>query len=102
MGVEDHTYIWVKDQGWVPKSKLKPITYKTAGAWNKPLTSKSLGVHPSQAGEFNEMARKFGNRGVYYDESGTCHFESRGARNLEMKRRGKMDMDAGYGDHAGR
>ena len=68
-------------------------------AYNRPLRSRSLGVHSSQAAEFNERARIRGNTGVYYDPaSGDCYFSSRRARKDEAKARGVVDLDGGYGD----
>lgn len=68
-------------------------------AYNRPLESRSAGVHSSQAAEFNEAARKAGNTGVYYDpKTGNASFSSRGARRREIARRGLRDLDGGYGD----
>lgn len=71
-------------------------------AWNKPLRSFFGGVHPSQAKEFTEEARKNGNTGVYYTRNGDLVAETRRAYNAELKRRGLFNKDAGYGDYAGR
>lgn len=68
-------------------------------AYNRPLESRSAGVHSTQAAEFNEAARKAGITGVYYDpKTGNPSFESRGARRRELSRRGLRDLDGGYGD----
>lgn len=68
-------------------------------AYNRPLRSRSAGVHSSQAAEFNQAAKQAGIAGVYYDpKTGDAFFESRGARRREIARRGLRDLDGGYGD----
>ena len=71
-------------------------------AYNRPLSSFAATLpSPGQAAKFNEEARAAGIAGVNYDmKTGECTFDSRGARNDEMKRRGLFDKDAGYGDKA--
>jgi hypothetical protein len=74
----------------------------TTLAYNRPLPSLAASLpNPGQAKKFNEDARADGIVGVNYDmETGQCTFESRGARNAELTRRGIFDKDAGYGDKA--
>lgn len=88
-------------QRYVTQDERIPVPGDRVGnlAFNRPLVSRSAGVHSSQAGEFNEAARRDGNAGVYYDpKTGNAHFESRAARRKELKRRGMRDNDGGYGD----
>jgi hypothetical protein len=75
---------------------------------HKPLQSITLGCHSSQIKEFNDRIKKDGRRGVRYvphprgiEYGGVAEFTSRRGRNEEMKKRNKMDGDAGYGDWAG-
>jgi len=67
----------------------------------KPLESVGLGVHRTQATEFNEMYRDAGISGAMHKEDGTLVLESRQARNKVLKLRGCRDNDAGYGDWGG-
>lgn len=68
----------------------------------RPLVSRSIGVHPSQARRFTEEARRAGIKGVEYcPKTGVATFTSRGARKRECIRRGKHDQDGGYGDACG-
>lgn len=108
MSCADHTYVYVKGEGWVRKSELMlrcvcessaPMTNK---AYSKELKSRALSVHRVQAKDYNEMAKSRGITGVRWADDGTCYFSSRRGRNDWMRATGRMDMDAGYGDHAGR
>ena len=75
----------------IKSERQKKLTY--------PMVSMSLGVHSSQAAEFNEQARR--NRtGAEYRADGTCVLSSRHARKRECATRGVFDQDAGYGDQA--
>lgn len=92
----DEGYRWVDEPQPAP-----PVRHGATYTEAKPLKSRALSVHSSQADHFNEMAARHGISGVHYDSKGTCWFTSRYARNEVMKRRGTCDMDAGYGDYAG-
>jgi hypothetical protein len=55
---------------------------------------------------FNEMSRKNNTGGRYVPDPRNPNFavlecDSRGARNRELKLRGKFDKNAGFGDFAG-
>ena len=107
MSNPDFTEVFVPGKGWVKKSKLNPPPAPTKGpqtsmAYNRELRSRATSVHKDQAAEYNEWAQSHGISGVRWDDKGDCYFSSRGARNEVMRRRGLMDMDAGYGDHSGR
>lgn len=65
------------------------------------LSLKPEDVTPERIAHENEMARRH-NTGVHYDSRGNCHTTSRRSQNRELRRRGKMNNDAGYGDYAGR
>lgn len=82
-----------------PKTRRRATNRVGNLAYNRDLVSIGAGCHSSQAGEFNESARKAGISGVYYDpKTGKAHFSSRKARRLELARRGIHDRDGGYGD----
>ncbi len=72
-----------------------PMTTK---AYQKPLTSLAMSVHPCQVKEFNEEVKAAGLTGVHYDDKGRCHFSSRGQRKALMQYRGVHDQEGGYGD----
>lgn len=90
---DDGEYRWVKKERPKPEAKVHFST-----AYSKPLKSIALSVHPNQVEEFRKAAPP----GVEYDEQGTCFLRGRSARNAELKRRECKDMDAGFGDYAGR
>lgn len=66
-----------------------------ARSYDRPLKSQAMGCHPEQVEDFNKQAAK----GVRYLADGTCEISSRQARNEELKLRGFVDNDGGYGDH---
>lgn len=66
----------------------------------KAMSLKPEDATPSRVEAENEAAKKHGT-GAWYDMNGRCHLPTRGSRSREMRRRGFMDLDAGYGDWAG-
>jgi hypothetical protein len=73
-------------------------TARTTLAYNKPLKSTAMSVHPDQVQEMNALVKGDGLTGVYFDPKGTCWTTSRGQRARAMKLRGLRDNDGGYGD----
>lgn len=71
---------------------------QTNDHWRKFKSDYGLGVHSSQAEEFNKQARDAGLTGVHYDETGVPHISSREQRKKLLKVRGVVDNDGGYGD----
>ena len=67
-------------------------------AYNRPLVSQAMGVHPGQAAEMNEAAKRNGTGAFYDPKTGNAVFESRGSRSREMAARGMFDNQGGYGD----
>jgi hypothetical protein len=65
---------------------------------SRPWVSRGMAIHRSQVEKFNSDARDAGLTGVRYDRNGCLEATSRGQRRAEMKRRGMIDRDAGYGD----
>lgn len=76
------------------------VTGRANSPWSTPLVSDACAIHPDQAGQFSEDAKRHGT-GAWYNSKGQAVFESRQARARELKRRGFFDKDAGYGDYAG-
>ena len=66
-----------------------------ARSYARPLKSQAMACHPEQVEDFNKQAAS----GVRYLSDGTCEISSRQARNEELKLRGFVDNDGGYGDH---
>jgi len=88
-----NTVVW--DDGNEPVNVTSDAgTPQVARAYEKPLRSQAMACHPEQVDEFNKEAA----RGVRYLVDGTCEISSRRARNEELKLRGFVDKDGGYGD----
>lgn len=61
------------------------------------MKSDALSCHPSQASEFNEIAKKAGFTAVEFDKNGNCKYPSFGKQRKEYQRfRGVFDRDGGY------
>lgn len=82
----------------LPVAKSPVFACQSNTAWSTPLVSIAAGCHPSQAKEFNELARKHGLTGVYYNQRGECEFSSRRQRREWNEIRGLHDKDGGYSD----
>lgn len=63
-----------------------------------PKVSVGLSVHPKQAQQANERAKRHGLTGVSYDEKGRCTVSDRGARRDLLRLEGMHDSQGGYGD----
>lgn len=68
------------------------------GVGTYPMISDAMGVNPTQANQFNEVARKAGITGVHYDANGDCHLSCRSARRDWARLRGLCDRNGGYSD----
>lgn len=64
----------------------------------RPWKSRGMAVHRNQVDQFNREIRQAGLTGAHYAPDGCLVTTSRGQRRAEMKRRGMIDRDAGYGD----
>lgn len=67
----------------------------------KPLSIKPEEATPERVRQYNEDSRRH-NTGAVYDKEGRCFTSSRQSQNREMRLRGKINNDAGFGDYAGR
>lgn len=67
----------------------------------KPWRSNSIGCPRAQVKEHNEALRKLGIKNAYIDSNGQAVAHSQKGRNELMKAYGKLDRDAGYGQHSG-
>jgi hypothetical protein len=69
---------------------------------SKPFVSQALAVHSSQVAAMNEEVKAAGlSSSIAYLPDGSLRVTSRQALAEECKRRGVLNADAGYGDHAG-
>lgn len=74
---------------------------------SRPLSLKPEDATPERIERENAEARRHGT-GAYFTPDGLCHTPTRGSRSREMRRprdnntAGYMDLDAGFGDWAGR
>ena len=66
----------------------------------RPWTSHSLGVHPKDVKEANEVAKHHGFR-HRYNEKGHPECHSNAARRDATKMGISIDYDGGYSDHTG-
>lgn len=61
------------------------------------MTSDALSCHPSQAAEFNNMARQAGFTGVSFDKNGDCKLPAFGKqRKRYLEFRGVHERNGGY------
>ena len=72
--------------------------YFGSNKWSTGLESHGMSVHPEQAKEYNEQAKKEGFTGVHFKPDGTAVFESRLQRKRYCEQQGHFDRRAGYGD----
>lgn len=99
-------------------SEPVPEVFRSAGQhcdpWSgtdkvsRPMSLKPEDATPERIERENAAARHHGT-GAYYTQDGICHTPTRGSRNREMARPRAnfentrfMDLDAGFGDYAGR
>lgn len=68
--------------------------------WATGHRSDALSVHPDQAKEFNEDAKRMGFTGISWEPDGTYVATSKKQHNQWMKLNGYYNRDAGYGDAA--
>lgn len=82
-------------------AKPRLVSGRAGVSWSKGKYDNALGVPVHQAKAEDDAAVKAGT-GVRYDHrTGQAYYESRGARNREMMRRGLIDKSGGYGDFTG-
>ena len=67
----------------------------------RPWYSESIGCHPSDVGAHNQALRNMGVRNAHIEPDGRAVAHSEKGRNALMKAYGRMDKDAGYGQHSG-
>lgn len=67
-------------------------------AWNRPLLSDGLAVHPSQIDEANERNRRRGCSVTYDRTDGRAIIPDRGQRKKLLSIMKMHDRDGGYGD----
>lgn len=90
-------------RGSVPKH-YDPTPSHIAANYDRELRGLSLmpeEATPERIAAENEECRRHGT-GARYDAYGRCLTSTRGSQNRELKRRGKINNDAGFGDYAGR
>jgi hypothetical protein len=98
---------WVHHHGKVVRIEdtevvLKPRKSSNAICSKNPHVSKAMAIPIHQAAKFNEAARR-NHTGATYVPDGkgyaNCVTTSRGSRAKEMRARGRIDNDGGYGDN---
>jgi hypothetical protein len=86
-------------KGYAPFTKGERIC--NPSIWGRGKVDKAMGVPRDRAKAEDEAAKAAGT-GVRYDhKTGDAYYESRGARNREMQRRGLYDKSGGFGDYTG-
>lgn len=91
--------------GVIREAGKEPVRRAAGNLWQdhacKAISIKPEEATPERVARENAEAKRHGT-GAVYDKDGVCHLSGRGSRAREMRRLGRMDNDAGFGDYAGR
>lgn len=90
--------VYIEGVGAVDGAERETGAAATTYNSGKPLKSRGLSCHSTQADEFREMYKQHEIQGVDVAPDGTHYFTSRKARKQVMKVRGVHDHNGGYGD----
>lgn len=84
---------------WMTRKSSRHCNPWWSDSISRPLSLPPEEATPERIAAENEAAQRH-RTGAWFDKEGVCRTPTRRSRNREMARRGRIDLDAGYGDRS--